>query len=347
MKTRTKKIVFIVCFFMLISLNLAGETWGKSVTIEVGQTRTVEGCLTIKKGVTITVNGNLTINGAVLASSSIGPSDDDVYIVGGGTVNIISSSYNLRLANNLHFENVTINYLTLGEYNSGSEDPSLKYTLFLKNVTINGDFKNGYSSSSDVKNQPRTQIEEGSRVFVKGDISNLGTIDCNGRLVVGTLMDVPDGKTIIESNGTITNLGTININTSDEALAKTQLEPKLENSVYYAAITCRDLINGRNQTSADIGEINMSDGSLIVQNDMELWYRSHLYFNKGKSYVDVWNDLIQLDTTYETKGEEAIVKLHGVGAEAQIMFGKRMKIGRLLTMNDILMIGTWIIISLL
>ena len=162
-------------------------------------------------------------------------------------------------------------------------------------------------------------ISSGARLNIPGDLKNNGTINCNGRLVVGTLdEDVPDGKTIIKSNGTITNLGTININTSDEALAKTQLEPKLDNSVYYAAITCGNLVNGKNQTSSDIGTINMYDGSLIVQDNAQLWYKSKILFKKGQSYIDVWGNLVQLDKTYEVKGEEAVIKLDGTGAKAQI-----------------------------
>ena len=192
---------------------------------------------------------------------------------------------------------------------------TLKGTLKIQEgatLIVNGNVTMSNSSSF-------MTISSGSRVYFKGDLSNSGTINCNGRLVVGTLdEDVPDGKTIIESNGTITNLGTININTTDEALAKTQLEPKLENSVYYAAITCGNLVNGKNQTSSDIGTINMYDGSLIVQDNAQLWYKSKILFKKGQSYIDVWGNLVQLDKTYEVKGEEAIIKLDGTGAKAQI-----------------------------
>jgi len=167
--------------------------------------------------------------------------------------------------------------------------------------------------------QGNLSIQSGARVFIGGDIENRSTINCNGRLVVGTLdEDVPDGKTIIKSNGTITNLGTININTTDEALDKTDDEPILENSVYYAAITCGNLVNGKNQLASVIGVINMYDGSLIVQDNAQLWYMSKILFKKGQSYIDVWGNLIQLDKTYEKKGEEAVIKLDGTGAKAQI-----------------------------
>lgn len=165
-------------------------------------------------------------------------------------------------------------------------------------------------------------ISSGTRLNIPGNLTNNGTINCNGRLVVGTESEGPDGTTVITSNGTITNLGTININTSDAALVKTQQEPILENSVYYAAVTCANMVNGRYTDSPlnanDKGVINMYDGSLIVQKDLTLWYRSKFYFKKGQSYIDVWGDLIQYDKYYTRTEDDAIIKLDGVGAKAEI-----------------------------
>ena len=171
-------------------------------------------------------------------------------------------------------------------------------------------------------------ISSASRNYIQGNLTNSGTINCNGRLVVGTESEGPDGTTVITSNGTITNLGTININTSDAALVKTQQEPILENSVYYAAVTCANMVNGRYTDSPlnanDKGVINMYDGSLIVQKDLTLWYRSKFYFKKGQYYIDVWGDLIQYDKYYTRTEDDAIIKLDGVGAKAEI----NVKIGR-------------------
>ena len=180
-------------------------------------------------------------------------------------------------------------------------------------------------------------IASGARVNIPGNLKNSGTINCNGRLVVGTETEGPDGTTVITSNGTITNLGTININTSDAALAKTQQEPILENSVYYAAVTCANMENGRYTDSPlnanDKGVINMYDGSLIVQNDLTLWYRSKFYFKKGQSYIDVCGDLIQYDKYYTRTEDDAIIKLDGAGAKAEINVRKTYQDWTTLTSN--------------
>ena len=180
-------------------------------------------------------------------------------------------------------------------------------------------------------------ISSGTRLSVPGNLTNSGTINCNGRLVVGTETEGPDGTTVITSNGTITNLGTININTSDAALAKTQQDPILENSVYYAAVTCANMVNGRSTDNPlnanDKGVINMYDGSLIVQKDLTLWYRSKFYFKKGLSYLDVWGDLIQYDKYYTRTEDDAIIKLDGAGAKAEIDVRKTYQDWTTLTSN--------------
>lgn len=272
------------------------RTYNETFTISNGSV------VTVKSGVELTINGNMIVNGSIIVEEggclkiSGYMNVDGRYVNAGiskvyseGTIYIggdLTTGINVNFTNNI---NISVADLTVGG-NLDLRKPSVTF-----------------------------QQNSGSRVFVQGDLTNNGTINCNGRLVVGTLdEDVPDGKTIIESNGTITNLGTININTSDVALAKTQLEPKLDNSVYYAAITCGNLVNGRNQTASVIGVINMYDGSLIVQDNAQLWYKSKILFKKGQSYIDVWGNLVQLDKTYEVKGEEAVIKLDGTGAKAQI-----------------------------
>lgn len=256
--------------------------------------------LTIGENVEVTMEGLLN-----LGTSSVLKIEKGATLIIKGNLKLYSSA---KIINNgtliVEKDITTINYCN-------SPQMDIYGNLFVKGNVIPKDGVSGWNIS----------IASGVRVNIAGDltISNSGTLNCNGRLVVGTLdEDVPDGKTIIKSNGTITNLGTININTSDEALAKTQLEPKVENSVYYAAITCGNLVNGKNQTSQDIGTINMYDGSLIVQDNAQLWYKSKILFKKGQSYIDVWGNLIQLDKTYEVKGEEALIKLNGTGAKAQI-----------------------------
>ena len=251
----------------------------------------------IRSGVTVNINGNLRISGHLIIE------DGASLNVSGSIIMDCYTGKSVLEANGT---------LSVGSISYASNKTP-------KNVSIQ--LSNSTSISGDVELQTSSvlTIPSGARILVPGDLTNNGTINCNGRLVVGTLdEDVPDGKTIIKSNGTITNLGTININTTDEALAKTQLEPKLDNSVYYAAITCGNLVNGKNQTASVIGVINMYDGSLIVQDNAQLWYMSKILFKKGQSYIDVWGNLVQLDKTYEVKGEEAIIKLDGAGAKAQI-----------------------------
>lgn len=251
----------------------------------------------ISTGVTVNINGNLRISG-------------HLKIEDGASLNVSGSIIMDCYTGKSVLE-------TNGSLSAGSI--SYASNKYPNNVSIQ--LSNSTNIAGDVELQTSSvlTIPSGVRIHIPGDLTNNGTINCNGRLVVGTLdEDVPDGKTIIKSNGTITNLGTININTTDEALAKTQLEPKLDNSVYYAAITCGNLVNGRNQTSSDIGTINMYDGSLIVQDNAQLWYKSKILFKKGQSYIDVWGNLVQLDKTYEVKGEEAVIKLDGTGAKAQI-----------------------------
>ena len=251
----------------------------------------------ISSGVTVNISGNLRISGHL----------------------IIEDGASLNVSGSIIMDCYTGKSVL--EANGSLSAGSISYASnkYPNNVSIQ--LSNSTNIAGDVELQTSSvlTIPSGARIHIPGDLTNNGTINCNGRLVVGTLdEDVPDGKTIIKSNGTITNLGTININTSDEALSKTQLEPKLDNSVYYAAITCGNLVNGKNQTSSDIGTINMYDGSLIVQDNAKLWYKSKILFKKGQSYIDVWGNLIQLDKTYNVKGEEAIVKLNGTGAKAQI-----------------------------
>ncbi|MBP5723786.1 MAG: T9SS type A sorting domain-containing protein [Bacteroidales bacterium] len=251
----------------------------------------------ISTGVTVNINGNLRISG-------------HLKIEDGASLNVSGSIIMDCYTGKSVLE-------TNGSLSAGSI--SYASNKYPNNVSIQ--LSNSTNIAGDVELQTSSvlTIPSGVRIHIPGDLTNNGTINCNGRLVVGTLdEDVPDGKTIIESNGTITNLGTININTTDEALAKTDDEPILENSVYYAAITCGNLVNGKNQTSSDIGTINMYDGSLIVQDNAQLWYKSKILFKKGQSYIDVWGNLVQLDKTYEVKGEEAVIKLDGTGAKAQI-----------------------------
>lgn len=325
-----KIILFVCCWIFVIDTNAAELSWSsegslvsgsisigtndlvfnKSFTIDEGQTLTVD-CrwAYLPNDVTITVNGSLIINGTICVRNG------DAYIKGAGNIEINSGrAIDIRMFGDLHVENVEFNSI-ITESSSGVR------TLFLKNVSVSENLDNGYYRYSEY--QPILQIEEGSRVFVKGNLTNYGTINCDGRLVVGTETEGSDGTTVISSNGTLTNYGTINITTSDEALAKTQKEPVLENSVYYAAVTCADLINGRNSVvyapSAN-GVITMSDGSLIVQNDVTLNCASKLLFNDGtsSSYIDVWGNLTQTDAYYNRTGEEAIVKLNGSSARAQI-----------------------------
>ncbi|MBR4498058.1 MAG: T9SS type A sorting domain-containing protein [Bacteroidales bacterium] len=180
-------------------------------------------------------------------------------------------------------------------------------------------------------------ISSGARVYFKGDLSNSGTINCNGRLVVGTETVCSDGTTLITSNGTITNKGTINITTSAEALAIARSEPILEHSVYYAAITCSDLINGKTDViyapNAN-GVINMSDGSLIVQNDVTLYYASKMLFNAGTSYIDVWGNLTQKDAYYNRTDEEAIVKLNNNNTTTRVQINVREMYNDMTTLDN-------------
>ncbi len=311
--------------------------FNKSFTIEEGETLTINDNVNIKKGIVVTVKGTLKINGEL---KSIGGSGEDAYIMGGGTLNINSTeSYNLRLNNNLHLEDLNIIDLKIGEYYSGQIDK--QYTLSLKNVTIEGDFQNGWNAKH--VNQPITEIEEGSRVFVKGDLTNNGTLNCNGRLVVGTEIPNPDGtNSLVAGTGTITNKGTINIETSDNALERTKQDPILENSVYYAAITARNLNNGQDGgvcrdknrkvttnnnkvvSIDDYGFVNMYNGSLILHNDLNMYAGSHVEFFKGNNFVEVRNDLYQQDHKIGGGGGDSYIRKNPSAAantRATIMVG--------------------------
>lgn len=256
--------------------------------------------VTLKSGAMVSITGTLIVRGQlVVEEGAVLTVSDNMRM---------SSYYNSSFTLNGSLTAKNIDYET-------NKSPKNVTVVLNKDVNLSG--------SMTVNTNTTLTISSGTRVNVAGNLTNSGTINLNGRLVVGTLMDSPDGKTIIKSNGTITNYGTINIETTPTALAKAQSDNPslLENSVYYAAITCEDFVNG-NSSKMSVnqfnGEVNMYDGSLIVQNDADLYYCSKILFKRGTSYVDVWNNLTQIDKTYEVEGEEAIVKLDGTGAKAVV-----------------------------